>query len=384
LPWESRGEELAVDPTLPDVDAFNYQRRETSTVHFAQQTVSSTEVPRVWINAAYWAGNPALIRQHLNKPAWKEEDTPLEGIVLPVDSCEQLIQYAELADSIKSKSITCSLLLENLSEDVAIADFPTALLALKSQLNLVLKCSSDKQPAMEAWVKLAQNSGCGITFDITAAALLEQSDYFKSLNHSPILFTTNANQGMHGIGAYRALAGALQKLGITHPIWIRNRANSFSDQQPGFIDDLLNSAILSGSLLCDGLGDLISIETVEDPHKALQLAYNVLQGAGARISKTEYVACPSCGRTLFDLQSTTQRIRSQTGHLKGVKIAVMGCIVNGPGEMADADFGYVGGAPGKVNLYVGKECVKYHIPADDADRQLIELIKEHNKWSEPA
>ena len=102
-----------------------------------------------------------------------------------------------------------------------------------------------------------------------------------------------------------------------------------------------------------------------------------------RITKTEYVSCPSCGRTLFDLQSTTERIRSKTGHLKGVKIAIMGCIVNGPGEMADADFGYVGGAPGKINLYVGKECVKKNIPFEESDLKLIELIKEHGKWQDP-
>ena len=117
--------------------------------------------------------------------------------------------------------------------------------------------------------------------------------------------------------------------------------------------------------------------------RATKLAYNVLQGAGARISKTEFVACPSCGRTLFDLQATTQRIRAQTGHLKGVKLAIMGCIVNGPGEMADADFGYVGGAPGKINLYVGKNCVQYNLPQSDADARLIALIKEHGKWIEP-
>jgi (E)-4-hydroxy-3-methylbut-2-enyl-diphosphate synthase len=110
------------------------------------------------------------------------------------------------------------------------------------------------------------------------------------------------------------------------------------------------------------------------------LAYAILQGSRTRITKTEFVACPSCGRTLFDLQSTTQKIKYRTGHLKGVTIAVMGCIVNGPGEMADADFGYVGGAPSKVNLYVGKECVQYHIPEKEALDRLIDLIKEHKKW----
>ena len=102
-----------------------------------------------------------------------------------------------------------------------------------------------------------------------------------------------------------------------------------------------------------------------------------------RNSKTDYVACPSCGRTLFDLQETTERIKSKTSHLVGVRLAIMGCIVNGPGEMADADFGYVGGAPGQVNLYVGKECVEKGVPAGHADDRLVELIKSRGKWQDP-
>ena len=118
------------------------------------------------------------------------------------------------------------------------------------------------------------------------------------------------------------------------------------------------------------------------PGQALRLSYNILQAAGSRIFKTDYVACPSCGRTLFNLQTTTAKIKAATAHLKGVKIAIMGCIVNGPGEMADADFGYVGGAPGKINLYVGKTPIKFNIPEAEAVERLVDLIKEHNKWVE--
>ena len=172
-------------------------------------------------------------------------------------------------------------------------------------------------------------------------------------------------------------------MGLKYPTWLRINEKSFIEQAPGFLNDLLEASFLAGSLLSDGFGDILSIESVENPEKSLSLAYNVLQGAGARISKTEYVACPSCGRTLFDLQKTTQTIRKTTEHLKGVKIAVMGCIVNGPGEMADADFGYVGGAPGKVNLYIGKDCVEYHVKETEAVSRLINLIKEEGKWAEP-
>jgi (E)-4-hydroxy-3-methylbut-2-enyl-diphosphate synthase len=151
-----------------------------------------------------------------------------------------------------------------------------------------------------------------------------------------------------------------------------------------FLRTLLTAATNIGSLLCDGIGDAILIRGEEAPGQALRLSYNILQAAGSRIFKTDYVACPSCGRTLFNLQTTTARIKAATLHLKGVKIAIMGCIVNGPGEMADADFGYVGGAPGKVNLYVGKTAVKFNIPEADAVDRLQDLIREHGKWVEPA
>ncbi|MBI2335457.1 MAG: flavodoxin-dependent (E)-4-hydroxy-3-methylbut-2-enyl-diphosphate synthase [Deltaproteobacteria bacterium] len=137
-----------------------------------------------------------------------------------------------------------------------------------------------------------------------------------------------------------------------------------------------------GSLLIDGLGDIISIP-LADPHAAVHLAYNLLQGCRVRLSKTEFIACPSCGRTQFDLQTTTQKVKANTSHLKGVKIAIMGCIVNGPGEMADADFGYVGGGPGRIHLYVGKECVEKNLPSEVAVEKLIDLIKAHGKWVEP-
>jgi len=189
----------------------------------------------------------------------------------------------------------------------------------------------------------------------------------------------------HAVGRYRQLAEVLLSLGTEAPLWIRCLPEGLIlPRQEGFGDRLLEASMLAGSLLADGLGDVLSVETVPSARQAVTLAYNILQGARSRTTRTEYVACPSCGRTLFDLQSTTQRIREATGHLKGVTIAVMGCIVNGPGEMADADFGYVGGAPGKVNLYVGKECVRHHIPAEEAVDALIDLIKEHGKWRDPS
>jgi (E)-4-hydroxy-3-methylbut-2-enyl-diphosphate synthase len=138
-----------------------------------------------------------------------------------------------------------------------------------------------------------------------------------------------------------------------------------------------------GALFIDGLGDGICISA---PQIAMQrvntTSFGILQATRTRISKTEYISCPSCGRTLFDLQETTAKIRSQTSHLKGVKIGIMGCIVNGPGEMADADYGYVGTGPGKITLYKEKNVVKKNVPEEQAVEELINLIKSHGDWVE--
>jgi (E)-4-hydroxy-3-methylbut-2-enyl-diphosphate synthase len=184
------------------------------------------------------------------------------------------------------------------------------------------------------------------------------------------------------IHAYRLLAAKLDR---RHPILLKDTFtvasnNLDSSSESDFLSNLLRAATNIGSLLCDGIGDAVIVQGESAPGQSLRVSYNILQAAGVRIFKTDYVACPSCGRTLFNLQQTTQKIREATGHLKGVRIAVMGCIVNGPGEMADADFGYVGGAPNKINLYVGKTAVKFNIPEEEAVQRLVDLIKEHNRW----
>lgn len=148
-------------------------------------------------------------------------------------------------------------------------------------------------------------------------------------------------------------------------------------------DLIIQSAAEYGALLCDGLGDGICIDAPYDIEFLRNLSFNILQSARMRTFKTDFISCPSCGRTLFDLQDVSKRIRSRTSHLPGVKIAIMGCIVNGPGEMADADFGYVGSKPGMIDLYVGKECIEKDINFADADDRLVELIKKHGRWIEP-
>ncbi|CAI9084761.1 4-hydroxy-3-methylbut-2-en-1-yl diphosphate synthase [Candidatus Methylacidiphilum fumarolicum] len=222
-------------------------------------------------------------------------------------------------------------------------------------------------------------------YDPSAVSEVDLDDIqsILALKESPTkLVTIKDGSPYPPIFAFRALASIL---GDRHPILLKDTFYPERDQQAADKEkNLIASSLHIGSLLCDGIGDAILIRRDPDPSYALVLAYSILQGAGNRIVKTEYVACPSCGRTLFDLQSTTARIKKATGHLKGLKIAVMGCIVNGPGEMADADFGYVGGAPGKVNLYVGKKAVRFNIPEAEAVEALIELIKKEGKWIDAA
>jgi (E)-4-hydroxy-3-methylbut-2-enyl-diphosphate synthase len=197
---------------------------------------------------------------------------------------------------------------------------------------------------------------------------------------TPQFVTVREDVNLAVIPAFRLLAARLHP---RHPILLKDVLQVKSAGCADFLQTLLTASTNIGSLLCDGIGDAILVQGEEAPGQALRLSYNILQAAGSRIFKTDYVACPSCGRTLFNLQTTTAKIKESTLHLKGVKIAIMGCIVNGPGEMADADFGYVGGAPGKVNLYVGKTAVKFNIPEAEAVDRLKDLIREHGKWVEP-
>jgi (E)-4-hydroxy-3-methylbut-2-enyl-diphosphate synthase len=196
------------------------------------------------------------------------------------------------------------------------------------------------------------------------------------------LVTVRDGVALPPVTAFRLLAVRLHQLGRRNPILLKD-CLGFESVPWTPEAALLRAAVNLGSLLADGVGDAVLVRGESGAGQSLRLAFNILQAAGCRSFKTDYVACPSCGRTLFNLQTVTARIKARTDHLKGVKIAIMGCIVNGPGEMADADFGYVGGAPNKINLYVGKKPVKFNIPEDEAVERLVDLIREHGKWVDP-
>jgi (E)-4-hydroxy-3-methylbut-2-enyl-diphosphate synthase len=196
-----------------------------------------------------------------------------------------------------------------------------------------------------------------------------------NITYNTVLIVQTNNQ--HAMASMRRFINHLIIKDINNPVVIKRDYRSLNDEQMQ-----LYAATDVGGLLVDGLGDGIMI-AYGNLLQANQSAFGTLQAARTRMTKTEYISCPSCGRTLFDLQETTAMIRSRTDHLKGVKIGIMGCIVNGPGEMADADYGYVGSGPGKITLYKGQEVVKKGLPFLEAVDELINLIKENGDWVEP-
>jgi len=216
--------------------------------------------------------------------------------------------------------------------------------------------------------------------DLNVAEVDPREDF--EVNCDTQLVTVRDGLDIPVVAAFRLLAARLKRLGRRNPILLKDcLGEPEAPMTPNLA--LIRASVTMGSLLADGVGDAILVRTEPGAGASLRLAYNLLQATGCRSFKTDYVACPSCGRTLFNLQTVTARIKERTQHLKGVKIAVMGCIVNGPGEMADADFGYVGGAPNKINLYVGKTPVRFNIPEVEAVDRLVDLIREHGKWVEP-
>ena len=259
------------------------------------------------------------------------------------------------------------------------------------ELNDSVKCGDEQTVRVvvtkAAWEKLAPK--IRPRDDVKPEAVYEDLNVLEvdprtefTVNCNTQLITVQDGLDIPAIVAFRLLAAKLKYLGSNTPILLKDCLTFEAVPLEPKIA-LLRASVVIGTLLSDGIGDAILVRGESGAGQSLRLAFNILQAAGCRSFKTDYVACPSCGRTLFNLQTVTARIKVRTAHLKGVKIAIMGCIVNGPGEMADADFGYVGGAPGKINLYVGKKPVKFNIPEDEAVERLVDLIKEHHKWAEP-
>ena len=200
-------------------------------------------------------------------------------------------------------------------------------------------------------------------------------DKIRALKNCTLIVHSDQSHGIHG---QRRFIAELMNQNILNPVIIRRTYKGISKDE-----FLIHSSVDVGGLQIDGMGDGVWLEFESDQSYINQTAFGILQASRTRISRTEYISCPSCGRTLFDLQETTAKIRKRTDHLKGIKIGIMGCIVNGPGEMADADYGYVGTGPGLISLYKGQEVIKKNIQASNAVDALIQLIDSNGDWVEP-
>lgn len=364
--------------THDSIDPFDYQRRESTVIELGEAVqIGGMEPPRVIIAADKTSRDPAAIIRAVLDTHRKQKDCRIESLMLTINGASDLDCLAGLQSVLHPTVPSFTL---DIGGGLALETLRAFEFSSKHRFVICRRFFADEAEALGAWADFCAERGFIAALDLGAPARQALADAICALNQ-PLIFTlSEPDPGHHPVGSYRAMAEWLRSHSIQAPIWIRNTTALGIQSKDYFTARLIEASMLSGPLFCDGLGDLISIETEPDIEKATTLAYNILQGTRLRLSKTEFVACPSCGRTLFDLEETTRNIRARTGHLKGVTIAVMGCIVNGPGEMADAHFGYVGGAPKKVNLYVGKECVEYNIPEEHAVDRLVDLIAKHGMW----
>ena len=218
----------------------------------------------------------------------------------------------------------------------------------------------------------------GNTPEGMAQSAIEFAEVCRQQDYHQLVFSMKASNVRFMVESTRLFVQKMQAAGMDYPIHlgVTEAGNAMQARY--------KSAAGIGALLIDGIGDTIRVSLTEDPVEEVPVAYDILQAVGARISQCEYIACPSCGRTQYDIQEALQHIKARTQHLKGVKIGVMGCIVNGPGEMADAHYGYVGQGGGKITLYKGREVMKRGIDQADAVEELVNLIKAGGDWTEPS
>lgn len=209
----------------------------------------------------------------------------------------------------------------------------------------------------------------GNTPEAMAQSAIEFAEVCRQQGFEKLVFSMKASNVKVMVQSTRLFVQKMKALGMDYPIHLG--VTEAGDAMQG----RLKSAAGIGALLLDGIGDTIRVSLTEDPEAEIPVAYDILQAVGARITQPEYIACPSCGRTQYDIQEALQRIKAATAHFTGVKIGVMGCIVNGPGEMADADYGYVGSGAGKITLYKGQQVVKRNIDQKDAVEELVRLIE---------
>jgi (E)-4-hydroxy-3-methylbut-2-enyl-diphosphate synthase len=384
--WHETGAPAPIvlrEPVTERRDPFGYERRSTRPVRAGVHTIGGGETVKVEVSLQSSLDEPEALRRELDGQCGTRvpEETRAE-IVSVRASRNQLEGLETLRRSMELVAPNVAL-----SAQVAAA----ALLGIDAnelrrwcaaahRLHIVTR-PSDGADGWKPVFREALETSTAIVLELEDDA----GDTERAVDHALTLariangrcvLTLTPREDRSILHSVRLLTARLDEAGLDCPLLLLDRPLARN------ADPLLDPAAMLGGLLCDGIGDAIQV-VLDDATEARRTAFGILQAARVRITKTEFISCPSCGRTLFDLEETTARIKQRTSHLKGLKIAVMGCVVNGPGEMADADFGYVGWGEDKIALFVGKEMVARDIPTATADQRLVELIKEHGRWVEP-
>jgi (E)-4-hydroxy-3-methylbut-2-enyl-diphosphate synthase len=364
--------------SLLPFDPFSYRRRASAIFSMGGETLGGDTLPRVETEAHTALSDPELLRREIIArfaPEKPSDAIRSEFVGVRVGCVEDIDLLDRLLDS-----------LGGLRQRVCASTADTELYPLllsrvsKARLDII-----EGESLATGFLERLDDQGAVVelcfvhelaSVNVPAETLCRLAARLRAKGLQRILLSI---QSANGLYACRKLVLELKKADIDYPVAVRYR-NQGSEKG----EILIDASIQSGTLFCDGLGDLLALETGLVAEEEIGLAFNILQAARIRMSKTEFISCPGCGRTYFDLEKTTAQIKLRVSHLKGLKIGIMGCIVNGPGEMADADFGYVGSGRDRVSLYVGKECVEENMPEEDALERLIELIRTSGRWVEPA
>ncbi len=376
---ESRQATKPLQPSEPPpFNPFTYQRRISRSLDLSGQVIGAESVVRVEtrlhaplsdIDALY---EETMLRLAPEKP---EESIRSEFVSVRVESEEDLHSLEQLLER-----------LGDVGRFVVASSGDTSLFmrlcdkVAKARLDIVegemldrefLQQLGNKRLAALELCFIHEKAGESVPAEVLAhLALKLQSEGVERLCFSVL--------SKSSVFVYRRLVQAFNRHALDYPLVVRYQSDA-----PERLDGLIESSVQTGTLFCDGIGDVLALESTLSMDDELTLAFNILQGGRIRMTKTEFISCPGCGRTYFELEKATAAIKARTGHLKGLKIGIMGCIVNGPGEMADADFGYVGAGKNRISLYVGRECVAENIPEEEAVERLIGLIREHGKWIDP-
>ena len=376
-------------PEEPPFNPFEFNRRVSQKIVVGNLEMGGDAVPRVELEVKESLANVEKVRDEIifSAKPFLAEGAKSEFTSLTTDFIDEVkaVQHA-LAEKFVSPILS-----------VSVSEMLTAQALVNSVDKIRLNIKRGDAPFdLEGIKHLVGKAAIEFSFvkdeesDTAIAEILTRiAEKCKAAGLEKAMFSIQAKEI---IFPYRRLAQAFKAAGITYPIvlrydatWVKPSQNPHAKIPDSTTDaaTLCTVAVQFGSLLCDGIGDAVALRSNLLRGDELNLLYNILQATRYRMTKTEFISCPSCGRTLFDLEEVTAKIKARTAHLKGLKIGIMGCIVNGPGEMADADFGYVGTGVGLISLYVGKEVVHRNIPESEAVDRLVELIKAHGKWQEP-